>query len=316
MPAYVTIPLSALERVVGARLRDGSGPPAPEGRVDWCGGSARVSRKLRVLVVSDATGETVERVVRSALVQFENADVEILRRGGIRTGEQVHQVVHEAATAGALLVHTLVSDQLRRLMLETARLHAVDAQDILGPVLDRLANLLDLTPQEKPGLFRQLAEAKSRAIEAVDFAFRHDDGRRVEELTQAELVLVGVSRTMKTPTMLYLAYRGWFVGNVPIVPQVPLPGELTSLPPERVFCLIMSPARLAELRRVRAGHLQMGEDAYASLPEIRQELLYSQDLCLRHRWQRLDVTGKSVEEVAREIVVAAGHLDEDLERSR
>ena len=95
---------------------------------------------------------------------------------------------------------------------------------------------------------------------------------------------------------------------------MPPPPELTALPPERVFCLLMSPARLAELRRVRAGHLQMGEDAYASLPEIRQELLYSQDLCLRHQWKRIDVTGKSVEEVAREIIVAASHLDAELDR--
>jgi len=198
---------------------------------------------LTVLVVSDASGETAERVVRSALVQFETADVTIRRFGSVRTQAQVHEVMHQAAHAGALIIHTLVSDQLRRFMLEQARLHGVDAMDLLGPVLDRLANRLALTPQEKPGLFQQLAEAKSRAIEAVDYAFRHDDGRRVEELARAELVLVGVSRTMKTPTMLYLAYRGWFVGNVPLVPAVPPPREVTELPAERVFCLLMSPAR-------------------------------------------------------------------------
>lgn len=271
---------------------------------------------LTVLVVSDASGETAERVVRSALVQFETADVTIRRFGSVRTQAQVHEVMHQAAHAGALIIHTLVSDQLRRFMLEQARLHGVDAMDLLGPVLDRLANRLALTPQEKPGLFQQLAEAKSRAIEAVDYAFRHDDGRRVEELARAELVLVGVSRTMKTPTMLYLAYRGWFVGNVPLVPAVPPPREVTELPAERVFCLLMSPARLAELRRVRAEHLGVGQESYAGMETIRQELLYSQDLCLQHGWQRIDVTGKSVEEVSREIIVAAGHPDGDLERER
>jgi len=160
---------------------------------------------LKIIVVSDASGETAERVVRSALTQFGDVAVSVVRCGGVRTPEQVRSVVAEAALRDSLIVHTLVSDTLRKTMLQEARIHAVDAMDLMGPALDRLAFHLGVSPQEKPGLFSQLTEAASRRIEAVEFAFRHDDGQRVEELEGAEIVLVGVSRTMKTPTTLYLA---------------------------------------------------------------------------------------------------------------
>ena len=258
---------------------------------------------LTIFVVSDASGQTAERVVRSALVQFAEAPATVVRRGHIRTPEHLRAVVQEAVGHDSLILHTLVSDELRRLMLAESRSNGVDAMDLMGPMLDRLARHLKLTPQEKPGLFRQLIEARSRQIEAVEFAFRHDDGQYADELSRAEVVLVGVSRTMKTPTTLYLAYQGWFAGNVPIVPEVPMPPTLLSLPSERVFCLAMEPNRLFELRRVRADYLAIPPTPYASLENIKKELRHAQRLSTTHGWRQIDVTGKSVEEAAREIVV-------------
>ena len=258
---------------------------------------------LTIFVVSDASGQTAERVVRSALVQFAEAPATVVRRGHIRTPEHLRAVVQEAVGHDSLILHTLVSDELRRLMLAESRSNGVDAMDLMGPMLDRLARHLKLTPQEKPGLFRQLIEARSRQIEAVEFAFRHDDGQYADELSRAEVVLVGVSRTMKTPTTLYLAYQGWFAGNVPIVPEVPMPPTLHSLPSERVFCLAMEPNRLFELRRVRADYLAIPPMPYASLENIKKELRHAQRLSTTHGWRQIDVTGKSVEEAAREIVV-------------
>jgi regulator of PEP synthase PpsR (kinase-PPPase family) len=259
---------------------------------------------LTIYVVSDATGETAERVIRSALVQFEDAPATVARRGHVRTSDQVRAVVQEASGRESLILHTLVSDELRRLMLAESRIQGVDAMDLLGPVLDRLATHLRLTPKEKPGLFRQLTEAKVRQIEAVEFAFRHDDGEHVSELPLAELVLVGVSRTMKTPTMLYLAYRGWFCANVPIVLGGQVSPALAEYPSERVFCLMMGPGRLLELRRARAEYLGLPPEPYASLEHIRQENRFSRDLAERRGWRQVDVTGKSVEEVAQEILLA------------
>ena len=256
---------------------------------------------LTILVVSDATGETAERMVRSALVQFETREAAVLRRGQVRTRAGVRAVVKEAAACKAIIVHTLVSDELRDLMLAQARRNGLDSMDLMGPVLDRLAHHLRLTPKEKPGLFRQLVDAKSRAIEAVEFAFRHDDGLRPGELDRAEAVIVGVSRTMKTPTMLYLAYNGWFVANVPIVPGLELPSKLLELPPELVFCLNMTASRLLELREARAKTTRIPPEPYASAPHVRRELNYALHLSEKQGWRIIDVTGKSVEEVAREI---------------
>jgi len=257
---------------------------------------------LTVYVVSDASGDTAERVVRSALAQFRDAPVKLVRRRAIRTQQQVHGVVAEAAGENGIVMHTLVSNELRQMMLEEARTQGVDALDMMGPVLERLATHLELSPQEKPGLMRQLVEARSREIEAVDFAFRHDDGQNVEELDRAEVVLVGVSRTMKTPTMLYLAYRGWFAANVPIVPEIPLPEALEAVPAERVFGLLMSPGRLVELRRVRAVQTGIPEHPYAALDPVRREVHHAAEVCRKHGWREIDVTGKSVEEAGREII--------------
>lgn len=262
---------------------------------------------LLAYVVSDATGETAERVVRSALTQFEGAPVSIVRCGGVRTPEQVRAVVAEAALRDSVILHTLVSDHLRTVILQEARIHGVDAMDLLGPVLDRLATHLGVSPQEKPGLFSQLVEATSRRIEAVEFAFRHDDGQRADELEAAEIVLVGVSRTMKTPTTLYLAYHGWFAANVPVVPGIPPDPSLLGLPRELVFGLTMSAPRLVELRQARAAHLGIPAQSYASLATVRDELRLAQALCREQGWREIDATGKSVEEVAREILVLGHH---------
>lgn len=238
----------------------------------------------------------------SALVQFKDADAEIIVRGQVDTAEHVKAVVREAAEHNAPIVHTLVSSALRVLMLEECRLHQVEAVDLMGPVLGRLANLLKLSPLQQPGILKQLVEARTKEVEAVEFAFRHDDGQHPEELGRAEVVLVGISRTMKTPTTLYMAYRGWFVANVPIVPNSPLPEELFSVPAERVFCLDISAGRLVDLRRTRANALKMPAEPYASLEQVRWELTQARELCNEHRWRRVDVTEKSVEEATREIL--------------
>jgi regulator of PEP synthase PpsR (kinase-PPPase family) len=257
---------------------------------------------LTIFVVSDATGDTAQRMMRAALTQFQDAPVRLVRRARVQKPRQVQQVVREARDCSALIIHTLVSDELRRLMRAESRTHGVDALDIMGPILERLTVHLKIVPQEKPGLFQELTEAKSREIEAVSFAFKHDDGRNTQDLERAEVVLVGVSRAMKTPTMLYMAYRGWFAANVPLAPGLPLPDTLLALPSDRVFCLVISPDRLQQLRRVRAEEDAIPLHPYASLDSIRAELSYVEELCRKYHWQRIDSTGKSVEEVSREII--------------
>jgi regulator of PEP synthase PpsR (kinase-PPPase family) len=261
----------------------------------------------RVLVVSDGTGVTAEQVLSAALMQFEGAEVEVERRPGVRSREQVRQVVQEAAQVGAFIVHTLVSDKLREEMVRAGRLYNVEMIDLMGPLLARLSQQLAVSPAEKPGLFRQLNEEYFRRIETIEFALRHDDGLRVRELPQAEIVLVGVSRTFKTPLSIYLAFKGWLVANVPIVLKTKPPSVLFDLPAGRVFGLTIDPVRLAALRRVRQEHLGGATGEYANPDFVRREVEYALSIFRSQReWPVVDVTDKPIEEIVSEILVLVG----------
>jgi regulator of PEP synthase PpsR (kinase-PPPase family) len=263
----------------------------------------------RVFVVSDGTGVTAEQVLSAALMQFEGAEVEVERRPGVRSGEQVRQVVQEAAQVGAFIVHTLVSDKLREEMVRAGRLYNVEAIDLMGPLLARLSQQLAVSPAEKPGLFRQLNEEYFRRIETIEFALRHDDGLRVRELPQAEIVLVGVSRTFKTPLSIYLAFKGWLVANVPIVLKTKPPSVLFDLPAGRVFGLTIDAERLAALRRVRQEHLGGATGEYANPDFVRREVEYALSIFRSQReWPVIDVTDKPIEEIVSEILVLVGDV--------
>jgi regulator of PEP synthase PpsR (kinase-PPPase family) len=235
-------------------------------------------------------------------MQFEGAAIEIERCPEIRTEEQIRQTVQEAAQADGFIIHTLVSDELRGVMVREGRLQNVETIDLMGPLLARLSHQFAVSPSEKPGLFRQLNEEYFRRIETMEFAFHHDDGRRAHELSKAEIVLVGVSRTFKTPLSIYLAFRGWFVANVPIVTGINPPPDLFSLPPGRVIGLTIDPARLAELRRVREQRLGGATGDYAKLETVRREVAHALNLFRAQRWPVVEVTDKPIEESASELL--------------
>jgi [pyruvate, water dikinase]-phosphate phosphotransferase / [pyruvate, water dikinase] kinase len=261
-----------------------------------------------VFAVSDGGGGTAERTLIAALTQFEGTEVEIERRSEVRTEEQVRQVVQEVAQVGGFIVHTLVSDDLRTVMLHTGRLHNVETIDLMGPLLARLSQQLAISPSEKPGLFSQLNEEYFRRIETMEFALRHDDGRRAHELDRAEIVLVGVSRTFKTPLSIYLAFKSWFVANVPIVLKTKPPSNLFALPSSDIVGLTIDPVRLAQLRRVRHEYLGEATGDYADPDFVRREVEYALNIFRSHpRWPIIDVTDKPIEEIASEILTLVGH---------
>lgn len=265
-----------------------------------------------VIVVSDGTGGTASRALDAALTQFQNIPVEIIIRSEVQGKEQIHEVIHEAQVLHALVVHTLVSNELRHIMVDQGRRHNVETIDLMGPLLDRLSQQLALTPLEKPGLFRQLNESYFRRIETMEFAIQHDDGRRAEELGKAEIVLVGVSRTFKTPLCVYLAFKGWFAANVPVVLGIPLPSIIRELPAGSLFGLTMNTTRLATLRRTRAEYLGNVVHDYVDLDHIRREVIYALRLFDEEpKWPVIDVTGKPIEEIAAEIVTLKRKYHQD-----
>ncbi len=261
----------------------------------------------RIYTVSDASGATAERVVRSALVQFDAENVEVIRIGEIRTKEQVSRLIAEAAEHRGIIVHTLVSEELRHLMVTEGRLMDVTTIDIMGPLLVRLSEMFSLKPKGIPGGMTVFDRGYLERIEAIDYTVRHDDGKNPHELSMAEIVIVGVSRTSKTPLSFYLAYRGWKVANVPIVLNVEPPKELFELPKHRVVGLVIQPERLADLRRVRVERLGTLPQGYADLDYIHQELAYAYEIFDRRRdWPLVDVSLKPIEESASEILSLLG----------
>ena len=186
---------------MGTSARRNSEQTSPASRA-----RARVARQI--VVASDATGRTAEIVVRAALVQFQGAEVRLHLRPHVRTAADVRAAVQAAAGVGGLIVHTLVSPEMRTLMLTEARARKVPTIDLLGPLLLRIEDLLQLQPLAKPGLFREMDQEYRRRFEVVEFTVRHDDGQNPQGLPQADIVLVGVSRTSKTPLSMFLTGRG------------------------------------------------------------------------------------------------------------
>ncbi len=253
-------------------------------------------------IVSDATGETAYRIVRAALAQFKDSLVEVEWRRGVRTEDAVREVVADAAAVGGLIVHTLVVPNLRRVLSEESRRQGVIRVDVMGPALIHFEEWLEHEPSGQPGVTAQIDEDYLRRITALEYAVEHDDGRNTHDLDRADLVLVGVSRTSKTPLSMYLAYRGWLVGNVPIVPQqVDPPDTLFEQPPGKVVALTVRPERLLALRGVREQWMGVRGD-YADPTSVREELRHARLMYAEAGWPIVDMSAKSIEEAAVEVL--------------
>ncbi len=256
-----------------------------------------------IFILSDGTGRTAQQALNSALLQFEENNVKTLVYPGIRTKEQIVSIFKEVKEKKGLVVHTIVSKHLRELILQQGRLHEIGTIDIMGPLLAQLSHNFDNLPIEKPGIFEVINKAYFQRIEAVEFTLRHDDGLRFEELGLADVVLLGVSRTFKTPISVYMAHKGWSVANVPVVLGMPLPETVYKIDPKRVFCLNTSASRLAELRKIRHHHLGGQTGDYSSYQYVRDELNYAHQLYrLQSEWTIINVTFKPIEEISSEII--------------
>jgi regulator of PEP synthase PpsR (kinase-PPPase family) len=264
----------------------------------------------KILIVSDATGSTAEHVLRAALAQFESGgDVVVERRPETRTIEDVRRVVEEARDIGAMVVHTLASVDLRREIYLHATEHRVQSVDLLGNVLSDLSAFLGAVPGGVPGGIHRLDEDYYRRMNALTFVVKHDDGMGLEDLHRADIVLVGVSRTSKTPLSIFLAVRGYFVANVPILYNVEPPAELFKIKQRKIVALRMDPMRLRHIRESRLQSFREdARQAYIDAQIVQQEVAYSDEIYKRASWPVVDTSLKSLEETAVEVVSLATDL--------
>jgi [pyruvate, water dikinase]-phosphate phosphotransferase / [pyruvate, water dikinase] kinase len=256
-----------------------------------------------VFIVSDGTGRTAKQALKAALVQFEFVKVKTHLRPNIRSREEVLELVYEAFRVNALIIHTIVSKNLRNIIYEQGRLHDLYTIDIMGPLLAQLSQKFETSPTAKPGIYHTLNKAYFQRIEAVEFTLKHDDGQRVHELDKADIVLLGVSRTFKTPISVYMAHKGWRVANVPIILGIPIPEIVYKLSPTRIFCLTTYPDRLAALRVIRDRHLKGLTGNYSNKDHVQKELNYALRIFKIHpKWSIINVTHKPIEEISSEIL--------------
>jgi len=256
-----------------------------------------------IFLVSDGRGETAAQLVNAAIVQFRGQSYELLRRANVRSARRVQAVMREAARSQAVVFYTLVADETRRAMADLARELLVPTVDILGPAFSALHDLFKTTPTYQPGLLYATEREKFDRLEAIDFTLKHDDGQRPEDLGEADVVLVGVSRSSKTSTCFYLAYEGVKAANVPLVPEVEPPPDLLRLDPAKVVGLRVNAMRLATVREARARGLpREALAAYLEPEALARELRAANRLMHEHGWHNLDVSYMAIEEVAHEVM--------------
>lgn len=256
-----------------------------------------------IFIISDSSGSTAYTVLEAALAQFEHGPVFLRKFRGVSEPARLGQIVQSAAESQALIAYTMVAPSLRDQLITECDHLGVECIDILGPVVLHLSRWMDQEPRLTPAIRSDgsLDDGYFQRIMALDYALRHDDGRNPEGLERAQMVLVGVSRTSKTPLSVYLAYRGWMVGNIPLMLNIKPPSILFNIPPERVIGLTLRPDRLSRLRRERQERLGMvGE--YDSVDHARQEIEYSNTLYQWGGWHVIDMTNRTIEDAANEII--------------
>ncbi|MBH0229904.1 kinase/pyrophosphorylase [Halobacillus yeomjeoni] len=259
--------------------------------------------KPLIYVVSDSVGETAELVVKAALSQFDDGPFELQRIPYVEDKGTINETVAQAKEQGAMIGFTLVIPEYRKHLIAEAEKHGVECVDIMGPMMEAMENHLKIEPRLEPGLVHKLDEDYFKRVEAIEFAVRYDDGRDPRGIAKADIVLIGVSRTSKTPLSQYLAHKRLKVANVPIVPEVSPPSELFRVDPSKCIGLKISAEKLNDIRKERLISLGLGEQAsYANMNRIQQEIEHFNRIVDRIGCEVVDVSNKAVEETANVIL--------------
>ncbi len=260
--------------------------------------------KIFIYIISDGTGETAMTMTKAALVHYTSHDLNIVRFKNIRTEQQVDSTIEEALQKKAIVIHTVVSRQLRSYLQEKAAAYGLPQVDLLGPLLQELDAYLHVTDTKKEaGILHSVDEKYFKRVEAIEFAVKHDDGKLLNDLDKADIILVGISRTSKTPLSLFLSHKGWKVANIPLVPGSPLPEELFKVDQRKIVGLIIDPDSLHKIRRNRLERIKQDPGSeYARMDNIFEEIDYAKELFSKNkRWPVFNVTERALEETATEI---------------
>lgn len=264
-------------------------------------------RDFYIYLISDATGTTLQGLSRAVLAQFD--DIHPVERFWpmIRSEAQLERALDDLREHPGPVFFTLVDKKLRKKLETTCQKLGIPCMPVLDPMLRGMAAFTGLVPRGVPGLQHTLDEAYFKRMDAVDFALDFDDGQDLEGIEEADVILVGVSRTSKTPTCIYLARRGVRAANIPLAMEVPFPEAITKHKKPLFVGLTESPERLVHLRRTRLqageGDARYAENTYLDLDKVEEEMRHARRLFSKHGWPVIDVTRRSVEETSAEIMI-------------
>lgn len=255
---------------------------------------------LIIYVISDSVGETAQQVAKAALSQFAiNDNYEIRRFPYVADKKFLMEILNSGKNEEAIIIYTLVDENLSNLTKEYCVKEGLSNIDLMSPILGEIAKKTERKPKREPGIIRKLDETYFKRVEAIEFAVKYDDGKDPRGVLKSDIVLVGISRTSKTPLSMYLANKNIKVANVPLVPEIPLPKELNDINPKKIIGLTNTPEKLNKIRQERLKALGLSSNAnYANIERILQELDYSDTVMKKLGCPVIDVSSKAIEETA------------------
>ncbi len=266
-------------------------------------GEKVITRQKVVHVVSDSVGETAELVVKAVASQFNGGHVEINRHSFIESTQDIDEAINSVDELNSLIAYTLVIPELKEYLDRRSAEKGIFSVDLLSPLLHVFEDFFKQEAKHQPKLIRRMDEEYFKKIEAIEFSVKYDDGKDPRGLKWADLVLIGVSRTSKTPLAMYLAHHGYRVANVPIVPEVAPPKEIFEIPRSKCVGLTISPEKLNEVRKERLKSMGLNAGSnYASMERIFEELDYADRIMKRIGCPIIDVSNKAIEETANLII--------------
>lgn len=265
-----------------------------------------ISKKKIIYLVGEGTGETISRIARASLAQFHRERVALKTFFMVNDEHYISRIIGQAAADDALVAFSIVQPVLRDLLLKEAERRGIKAIDVIGNFIVQLSIFLKEKPFQIPGRQYTLDAEYFRRIEAINFAVKHDDGKLPEGLKLADIILVGLSRTGKTPLATYMANQGWKVANVPVHPDMDPPPGLHNVVQRKIFGMMISVESLVKLREARLKHLGLEPEArYADPVRVFEEVEWCTDFFKRNpRWRVIDVSNRAIEEVAADIINA------------
>jgi regulator of PEP synthase PpsR (kinase-PPPase family) len=259
-----------------------------------------------IYLVGEGTGETITKIAKASLAQFSREKVAVKTFFQVTSKQQIRQIAKEAAEDGALVAFSVVQPDLRDFLIRAAEGRGIKAIDVIGDFIVQLSMFLGEKPMEVPGRQHALDDEYYRRIEAINFAVKHDDGKLPQGLTLADLVLVGLSRSGKTPLSIYLAHQGWKVANLPLHPDMAAPEELFQTDQRKIFGLVINVENLVKVREARLEQLGLAPYAkYADPVKIADEIDWCESLYERNpAWTIVDISDKAIEEAAASVLNA------------